>query len=87
MDFNNNWQLQGGNGTWDDIPTRIVWVVPVSITVQNTGVLWDPATTQTSEWVQLLPAGQDADIEYFRDLAQAARRYISIIEHRAQLCD
>jgi len=76
MDYNNNWQLPNGAGTWDDLPTRIVWVVPVSITVQNTGVLWDPATTQTSEWVQLLPAGQDADTEWVRYDAIADGRFL-----------
>ena len=75
-DFNNNWQLANGAGTWDDLPTRIVWVVPVSIGVQNTGVLWDPETTQTSEWVQLMPAGQDADIEWVRYDTIADGRYL-----------
>ncbi|MCK5943281.1 MAG: hypothetical protein KAI24_14975, partial [Planctomycetes bacterium] len=75
-DFNNNWQLANGNGTWDDLPTMIVWVVPVSIAVQNVGVLWDPATTRTSEWVQLLPAGQDADIEWVRYDAIADNRFL-----------
>jgi len=65
-DYNNSWQLPNGNGTWDDLPTRIVWAVPVSIAVQNTSVLWDPATTNTTEWVQLYPAGQDQDLEWVR---------------------
>ncbi|MEC8253034.1 MAG: hypothetical protein VX044_07455 [Planctomycetota bacterium] len=65
-DYNNSWQLANGNGTWDDLPTRIVWVVPVSIAVQNTSVLWDPATTNTTEWVQLYQPGQDVDLEWVR---------------------
>ncbi len=65
-DYNNNWQLANGQGTWDDVPTRILFVVPVSIAVQNTAVLWDPQTTNTTEWVQLYPAGQEADIEWVR---------------------
>ncbi len=65
-DFNNNWTLQGGQGTWDDLPARIVWVVPVSIPVQGTNTLWDPAATLMSEWVQLLPAGADFDTEWVR---------------------
>jgi hypothetical protein len=65
-DFNNNWTLQGGQGTWDDLPARIVWVVPVSIPVQGTNTLWDPAATMMSEWVQLLPAGADQDTEWVR---------------------
>jgi len=31
--------------------------------------------------------GSDADLAYYEDLAGAARRYISVIEHRAQRCD
>lgn len=75
-DYPNEWQLQGGNGTWDDLPTRILWVVPVSIAVQNTNVVWDPAVTQTSEWVQLMPAGADQDIEWVRYDAVADNRFL-----------
>lgn len=65
-DFNDNWSLPGGQGTWDDIPTRIVWVVPVSIPVQGANTLWDPASTLLTEWVQLLPNGADQDTEWVR---------------------
>ena len=65
-DFNNNWQLAGGQGTWDDLPALIVWVVPVSIPVAGANTLWDPATTGLTEWVQLLPTGADADTEWVR---------------------
>jgi hypothetical protein len=75
-DYPNDWQLAGGEGTWDDLPTRILWVVPVSITVQNANVIWDPAVTNTSEWVQLLPAGQDADLEWVRYDAIADNRFL-----------
>ncbi|MGK0153910.1 MAG: hypothetical protein ACI9SE_000859 [Neolewinella sp.] len=65
-DFNDNWTLPGGQGTWDDLPTLIVWVVPVSIPVQGANTLWDPATTLLTEWVQLLPTGADQDTEWVR---------------------
>ncbi|MFT4512115.1 MAG: hypothetical protein ACI89X_001405 [Planctomycetota bacterium] len=65
-DFNNNWMLPDGQGTWDDLPTTIVWVVPVSIPVQGASTLWDPATTLFTEWVQLLPTGADEDTEWVR---------------------
>jgi hypothetical protein len=66
FDFNNNWTLPGGQGTWDDLPTMIIWVVPVSIAVQNANALWDPSTTGLTEWVQLLPNGVDNDTEWVR---------------------
>lgn len=75
-DFNNNWTLAGGNGTWDDLPTLIVWVVPVSIAVQGASQLWDPATTGVSEWVQLLPNGNDDDIEWVRYDAIADNQHL-----------
>lgn len=74
-DFNNNWTL-GGGGTWDDLPTLIVWVVPVSIAVNGASQLWDPTTTQVSEWVQLLPAGSDEDTEWVRYDAIADNQYL-----------
>jgi len=52
--------------TYDHMPTRILWVVPISLPVQNAGVLWDPSTTQLTEWVQLLPAGDATDTEWVR---------------------
>jgi hypothetical protein len=52
---------------WDDIPGWITWVVPISIAVQNVGVLWNPQDTGYSEWVQLLPQGGPAeDLEWVR---------------------
>jgi len=65
-EYNPSWTLNGGNGTWNDLPARILWVVPVSIAVNGAGQLWDPQTTGVSEWVQLLPAGSDEDTEWVR---------------------
>ena len=73
-DWNDNIRQQ--DLLFDELPTVILWVVPVSIGVQNTSVLWDPLTTNTSEWVQLMPAGQDADIEWVRYDAIAEDRYL-----------
>jgi hypothetical protein len=50
-----------------DLQTAILWVVPVSIPVQSTANLWDPATTGLLEWVQLYPKGGDVnDTEWVR---------------------
>ena len=52
---------------WDNIPTMMLWVVPITIPVQNTSTLWDPQNTGLSEWVQLYPDGGDpADLEWVR---------------------
>lgn len=62
---------------WDDVPGMILWVVPVSIAVQNTQVLWDPDTTTLSEWVQLYPHGGDpADTEWVRYDSIQERRHL-----------
>lgn len=61
----------------DDLPTWIVFVVPVSIPVQNTSRLWDPQTTMFSEWVQLYPRGGDPnDTEWVRYDAIAESRHL-----------
>lgn len=73
-DYNDSIRQQ--NQLFDELPTVILWVVPVSIGVQNTSVLWDPATTNTSEWVQLMPAGQDNDIEWVRYDTIADSRFL-----------
>ena len=41
------------------ITTMMLWVVPITIPVQNANTLWDPQTTGLSEWVQLYPDGGD----------------------------
>ncbi len=74
--FNSDWTLAGGNGTWNDLPTYIVWVVPVSIAVASTSQVWDPATTGMSEWVQLLPSGNDEDTEWVRYDAIADNQHL-----------
>lgn len=52
---------------FDDIPTWITWVVPISLAVQNTKALWDPQATGLTEWVQLYPKGGDVnDTEWVR---------------------
>ncbi|MBX3464478.1 MAG: hypothetical protein KF830_15015 [Planctomycetes bacterium] len=63
-----DWQLPNQPQTIaDDIPTRIVWVVPVSLQLRSGGSVWDPAQTLFSEWVQLLPVGGDPnDTEWVR---------------------
>ena len=75
-DYDSNFTLANGQGTWDDIPTLIVWIVPVSISVQNTGQLWDPVSTGMSEWVQLLPSGNDVDTEWVRYDAIADNQHL-----------
>lgn len=50
----------------DDVTTWIVFVVPVSLGVQSTNVLWNPQTTGLTEWVQLYTKGNPNDTEWVR---------------------
>lgn len=71
------WDPANPQVLWDDIPTLITWVVPVSLTVQNGGVLWDPQQTGLSEWVQIYPQGGNADdTEWVRYDALAQGRFL-----------
>ncbi|MCA8948455.1 MAG: hypothetical protein KDE27_03075, partial [Planctomycetes bacterium] len=50
-----------------DVTRAILWVIPISLPVQSTSVLWDPQSTQLSEWVQIYPrGGNDFDTEWVR---------------------
>ncbi|MCR9246755.1 MAG: hypothetical protein NXI31_17105 [bacterium] len=50
-----------------DVTRAIVWVIPISLPVNSTQVLWDPQQTGFSEWVQLYPNGGDVnDTEWVR---------------------
>ncbi len=72
-----DWPWDSPQTLWDDIPTLIVWVVPVSITVQSTDFVFDPAATKLTEWVQLYPEKGDADdTEWVRYDAVSDRRYL-----------
>jgi hypothetical protein len=72
-----NWPLPGNNqATLDDVPTLIVWVVPVSLSVQNTNVIWNPQTTLLTEWLQILPRGNDVDTEWVRYDAVVENRHV-----------
>jgi hypothetical protein len=52
---------------FNDMPTWITWVVPVSLPVRNTACLWDPAKMQLTEWLQIYPQGGDSsDTEWVR---------------------
>ncbi|MBL8753082.1 MAG: hypothetical protein JNK15_07245, partial [Planctomycetes bacterium] len=53
--------LQDGQTSWNQVPGRILWVVPITLSVQNSGVLWNPTTTGLTEWLQLYPRGGDVD--------------------------
>ncbi|MBL8727724.1 MAG: hypothetical protein JNM25_04785 [Planctomycetes bacterium] len=71
------WDPTDPQTLWDDIPTLILWVVPVSLSVQGSGSLWDPAQTGLTEWVQLYPDGGDAtDTEWVRYDVLAERQHI-----------
>ncbi|MCA3007382.1 MAG: hypothetical protein INH34_03290 [Phycisphaerales bacterium] len=62
--------------TFDDLPTEIVFVVPISLPVANTQVLWDPQARQMTEFCQLLPTGNAVDTEWVRYDVIAERRHI-----------
>lgn len=52
---------------YSDVPTAILWVVPISLPLQNARDLPDPQQSGLSEWVQLLPRGDDTtDTEWVR---------------------
>jgi hypothetical protein len=79
-DFICDWEefpVPGNNqARWDNIPTRILWVVPISLGVQNASVLWDPQTTQLTEWIQLRPQGAPNDVEWVRYDVLAENRFV-----------
>ncbi|MEQ1632045.1 MAG: hypothetical protein ABL997_06705, partial [Planctomycetota bacterium] len=51
---------------YDDDPLRILNVVPISLSVPNAADFPDPATTGTSEWVQLFSKSLPNDTEWVR---------------------
>lgn len=61
---------------FDQIPTLILWVVPVSITVQSAKYLIDPQSDPAHlvQWVQLYPQSSANDTEWVR--------YDAILENR-----
>ncbi|MFY9343797.1 MAG: hypothetical protein WAT39_15010 [Planctomycetota bacterium] len=60
-----------------ELPTWILWVVPISVSVQDASALWDPQVTGCSEWAQLYPQGGDAnDTEWVRYDFVAGGKYL-----------
>lgn len=51
---------------FQDLPTAILWVVPVSLPVMSTQQLWDPAASGLLEWVQLYSKDTPNDTEWVR---------------------
>jgi len=78
--FVTDWTLVWGADprlTFDDIPTLILWVIPLSVPVANASAVWDPDKTGLSEWVQLYPRGSDVnDTEWVRYDAIADNRHL-----------
>jgi hypothetical protein len=70
------WSATNSQILWDDIPTMILWVVPVSIPVQDTSTLWDPAKSQLTEWVQIYPKGDANDTEWVRYDAVSGNKHL-----------
>ena len=58
-DWSDGLTVDNGQVMFDELPTMILWVVPISIPLQGVSDLPDPAVTSQSEWVQLLPNGGD----------------------------
>lgn len=72
-----DWPWDDPQTYWDDIPTLILWVVPVSLSLQGTQNVWDPVQTGLTEWVQLYPEGGDVnDTEWVRYDSLAQGKYI-----------
>ena len=62
-----DWPLAGNpQATYDNVPTRILFVVPISLQVQDAAQLPNPARTGLTEWVQLYPRGAAVDTEWVR---------------------
>lgn len=70
------WDPQNNQVRFADVPTAILWVVPISIAVQNASTLWDPVATGLLEWVQILPRGNDVDTEWVRYDAIIDRQHL-----------
>ncbi len=66
-DWPDGWQWGNTQSKWDDVPTLILWVVPISLPVADPSAVWDPDVTKLTEWLQLLPkSGSQDDIEWVR---------------------
>ncbi len=76
--FVTNWRLTLADGrtSWNEVPTRILWVVPVSLPLQNVSAVFDPVATGLTEWVQILPRGDVNDTEWVRYDAVVDNRHI-----------
>jgi hypothetical protein len=70
------WDPANNQVLYSDVPTAILWVVPISIAVQNAATLWDPTATGMLEWVQILPRGNDVDTEWVRYDAIVDRQHL-----------
>ncbi len=76
-EWSRSWTLPNSSQTWNEVPTLICWVVPVSLPVQNAQAVWDPGATGLTEWVQLYPQGGDAnDTEWVRYDALADNKHL-----------
>lgn len=76
-----NWFLRadinGRSVSWNSFLNLCAFAVPISLPVQNTSTLADPATTTLSEWVQLYPEGGDEnDTEWVRYDQIVDRRHL-----------
>ncbi len=78
------WGQPGSQVIWDDIPTMITWVIPISISVQNGAVLLDPAILGQTEWLQMYPKGGDVnDTEWVRYDALMQGKFVCRANRRA----
>lgn len=69
---------------WNNVPGIILWVIPISLPVQDPRSLWDPQVTQLTEWVQLLPDGGDVDdTEWVRYDAILGNQHIARVNRAA----
>jgi hypothetical protein len=61
---------------FDEVPNFILWVVPISISVQNASAVPDPAVSLLTEWVQLFDASNQVDTEWVRYDTIAQGKYL-----------
>lgn len=74
--YPNGWILPGNEGTWNDLPALILWVVPISLPVNDVSALLDPEALNQTEWLQLYGGGANEDLEWVRYDAIADGRHV-----------
>lgn len=60
----------------NEVNSFVLFVVPISLPVTDTGALIDPSAAGLSEWLQLCPEGNEVDTEWVRYDQLVDRRHV-----------